>query len=433
VAGDGVVSRPPSDGNAGLIVPGPAPTLTGGTARAWLEDHCLAGRSVGRVGLECEWFCFDGDELDARVEPARTRVALEGVELPGGSVVSFEPGGQLELSGPPYDEVVDAVAAMTVDLEAVSNALHQHGVYLVGMGTDPRRAPHRVVHSARYDAMETYFDADGPAGRVMMCSTAALQVNVDLGEGAIASARWRRAHVLGPVLAASFATSPFLHGRPTGQRSTRLATWFAIDPTRTAPCGHLAIGEWSDYVLDSRVMLAPRADDAFVAVVEPLTFRQWIERGTDVGHPTVDDLAYHLTTLFPPVRARGWLELRFLDAPPAEWWPVAAAVTAILMDDPAASRVADAIDPGGLERWHVAARDGLRDSGLARDARALFVAAEAALRRRDLSEPLADAVRDFRRCFVDRGRCPADDLLDAYEDTGRVALPAGLIEAGPSS
>ena len=83
--------------------------------------------------------------------------------------------------------------------------------------------------------MESYFDASGDAGRTMMRSTAAIQVNLDLGPPDEIDARWRLTHALGPVLAASFANSPFADGGPTGWRSTRLAVWHEIDPTRTVP------------------------------------------------------------------------------------------------------------------------------------------------------------------------------------------------------
>ena len=91
---------------------------------------------------------------------------------------------------------------------------------------DPGRLPHRVVHTPRYAAMEAYFDADGPDGKRMMSSTAALQVNIGLGDSeGTAQERWLLAHALGPTLVATFANSPVTAGGATGWKSGRLATW----------------------------------------------------------------------------------------------------------------------------------------------------------------------------------------------------------------
>jgi glutamate--cysteine ligase len=96
-------------------------------------------------------------------------------------------------------------------------------------------------------------------------------------------------------------------------------------------------------------------------VDEPLTARDWVQRGHRLGWPTADDLAYHLTTLFPPVRPRGWLELRMIDALPDPWWRVPVAVAAVLVDDDEAVAACEAT----ADRWCEAATDGLADPALA--------------------------------------------------------------------
>lgn len=319
------------------------------------------------------------------------RDALAALPMPGGSRITFEPGGQVELSGPPCPDVGAAIAAMSADIAA----LGAH-VELVARGID-ERPPTRVVHSPRYDAMEQFFDADGPAGRRMMCSTASMQVNLDLGP----PERWDLAHRVSPVLAAAFANS----AGQGGTRSTRLATWWAIDPTRTSPC----TGGWADYALDARVMVI-RSDD-YVAVTTPLTFRQWIERGHGLGWPHEDDLDYHLTTLFPPVRARGWLELRILDTLPDPWWRVAAAVTTALIEDEAAAATAFAAAAPVQGLWREASEHGLAHPALAEAARACFSAAVDALPRVGADPATAAAAAEFYDRYVARGRCPADDAL----------------------
>jgi glutamate--cysteine ligase len=188
----------------------------------------------------------------------------------------------------------------------------------------------------------------------MMCATAAVQVNLWLGTGAEAAQRWRAANVLGPVLAAAFSASAF-----DGLANARLATWLRLDPSRTAPVDLDADPEraWADYALDANVMLIRTADGCQALVDEPISARQWVESGHRLGWPTVGDVAYHLTTLFPPVRPRGWLELRMIDSLPDPWWRVPVAAAAVLVGDPDAVL---ACQPAA-GRWWPAAEVGLGD------------------------------------------------------------------------
>jgi glutamate--cysteine ligase len=158
-----------------------------------------------------------------------------------------------------------------------------------------------------------------------------------------------------------------------------------------------------------------------------LTFRDWL-RGAGERPPTLDDLTYHLSTLFPPVRPQGHLELRVIDAQPGEGWIVPAAVVSALLDDPIAAQAAmaaaepvwhqPAAPPGtgpvsGLTGpWLRAARRGLEDPGLALASRACFEAADAALGRAGASPAIRRQVTDFAETYVLRGRCPADDMLE---------------------
>src|SRR5206468_11605095 len=122
-------------------------------------------------------------------------------------------------------------------LAVLRSALRERDVELAGSGLDAVHGPRRVVDIPRYRAMERFFDADGPAGRTMMCSSASVQVNLDFGEATAIPTSWRAAHALGPVLVAAFANSPVTAGVPNGYRSGRAAIWLALDPTRAAPVG----------------------------------------------------------------------------------------------------------------------------------------------------------------------------------------------------
>jgi glutamate--cysteine ligase len=140
------------------------------------------------------------------------------------------------------------------------------------------------------------------------------------------------------------------------------------------------------------------------------TFEDWVRGRTPLPPPTASDLAYHLTTLFPPIRPRGWFELRFLDALPDGLWQVAVAVTTALLEDPVAGdRAADvAASVGGLTS--VAMREAVADRRLRRAAERCLALAADALPRLGAAD-LVPAVSAFRERFTARGRCPADDLL----------------------
>src|SRR5204863_4519785 len=290
-----------------------------------------------------------------------------------------------------------ALAAAAADLAALTAALRARGLEPVARGLDTLRPPERILDQPRYAAMEAFFDAEGFAGRTMMCSTASIQVNVETGPAADVAARWRLAHDLGPVLVATFAHSPVPGGGGCGPRSARQQVWSVMDPSRTAPV-HRAAGsgaapparspseEWLDYALQARVMMIQVSDDRFVAVDGPpgaelVTFAAWMERGHELGWPTLDDFTYHLTTLFPPVRPRGWLELRMIDSLPDPWWRVAAGVaTALVEDGDAGAAALEAVSapPAGAgvtDHWRSAARHGLADPALRAAAQAVFPAA----------------------------------------------------------
>jgi glutamate--cysteine ligase len=404
--------------------------------------------SVRRVGIELEWLAVAragqdragqdraGQDRAGQDRAGQDRAGQAGdpttlaallPALPGGSRITFEPGGQLELSGPPASGPGPALAAMRADTAVVRATLDAAGFDLVGTGIDTRDRS-RVLHLPRYEAMETYFDTEWPAGRTMMRNTASIQVNVDVGPADAVDERWHRAHDLGPVLTACFANSPFgANGDPSGFRSTRAEVWHAIDPRRTASaCGtdpaSPARRDWARYVLDAPVMMIRVDDERCVPLTSPRSFAQWSTEGHALGWPTLDDLAYHTSTLFPPVRPRGWLELRMIDALPERWWPVAVAVTVALLDDPLAARCASDATAPVRGRWIAAARDALHDPELADAARWCFDAALLALDRIGVDAETVAATEEYAARYVHRSRCPADDLLD---DHAVASVPVG--------
>jgi glutamate--cysteine ligase len=232
--------------------------------------------------------------------------------------------------------------------------------------------------------------------------------------------RWQLVHAIGPVLVAAFANSPVRDGRPTGWRSTRQQVWAHMDPGRTRPPragAHLDPRDaWAAYALDAELMLVRDRGSANWSAPPGVTFRTWL-RGTDgvLRPPTVDDLSYHLSTLFPPVRPRGYLELRMIDAQPgSDGWTVPVAVTAALMHDPVAADLAlaatEPLAEAGGDPWLRAAWLGPSDPDVARASRACFAAARGALDRMAVPAAITGPVDEFMDRYVTRDRCPADDF-----------------------
>jgi ergothioneine biosynthesis glutamate--cysteine ligase EgtA len=295
------------------------------------------------------------------------------------------------------------------------------------IGADPLRRPQRVNPAPRYAAMEQHFTAIGcaEAGRAMMTSTASVQVNLEAGPAAGWSARVALAHQLGPVLVAVSACSPLVGGRRTGWRSSRQRVWGDLDQARCGPLlgGSDPAGEWAAYALSAPVMLvrAPLSGTA-----EPVrgrtAFADWVTGEASLGgrRPTTEDLDYHLTTLFPPVRLRGFLEIRYLDAAPEPWWPALAAVTAGLLDDPVAADRAAAASAPVVGAWDRAARTGLADADLRTAARGCLEAAVPVVPA--VLRPEVEALADL----VDRGGCPGDALL---ADAARLGPAGALLRA----
>ncbi|MEV4936944.1 ergothioneine biosynthesis glutamate--cysteine ligase EgtA [Streptomyces zaomyceticus] len=393
-----------------------------------LRCICFKTGPPRTVGVELEWLVHELRDPRLPVRPPRLAAALDTVRsLPLVSSLTFEPGGQLELSSRPAGSLMECLDSLAADLRAVRSALGPLGLTLSGYGVDPWHAPRgRVLHEPRYDAMETALDRTGPAGRAMMCDSASVQICLDAGQeepGPLGyHRRWRLAHLLGAVLVAAFANSPLHGGRLTGWRSTRQSLWTDLDPRRAlAPSQDgEPRAEWAAHVLDTPVMCV-RADEGPWAVPEGLTFREWLRTG--LPRPAdVDDLRYHMTTLFPPVRPRGHLELRMVDAQPGtDGWMVPVAVTTAVFDDPeAAETVYRAVKPlaeqagtGPAPRnplWLSAARDGLADPELHAAARTVFATALEALPRIGASEEVRRAVAAFQERYVVPGNCPADDF-----------------------
>jgi glutamate--cysteine ligase len=389
-------------------------------ARQHVADAALRPDDRGRVGLELEFHLVDLARPARRPDwSAVAALVTDLPAMPSGSSVTLEPGAQIELSTPPRDDLVGAVAALRADREALRQALSERGFGAAPLGTDPAREVRRTNPHPRYAAMEAHFTAlgCGGPGREMMAATAALQVNLDAGPAEGWGSRLALIRSLVPVLVAVSASSPYLAGRASGWHSMRQETWYGIDPGRTDP---ITAGEpaeaWADYALAAPVMLV-RDGEALRPVDGRVPFAGWLADPAPIGRPvTVADLDYHLTTLFPPVRPRGYVEIRCLDALPDRWWPALAALTVTLVDDPlAADRAAELCEPVAAE-LEGAARHGIADPGLRAAATGCV---EVAARRCPASlAPDQEALAGL----LAEGRTPGSALRERAETHGPLRL-----------
>lgn len=359
------------------------------------------------MGAELEWTVHHMDDPARPVRAARLVAALgrhapatlsppsPHAPLPNGSLVSVEPGGQVEISTPPLGTLGGLLDAAAGDAATLAVLLRDAGLVMGRHGTDPYRLPRRIVDTPRYRAMQAAFDRIGPHGARMMCSTAGLQVCVDAGTAGRIAARWAALHLLGPVLVALFANSPRLCGRDTGWAASRLPVLFGTAPARMLPAPVTAdpAAAWARRALRAPVICVRRPGGCWDAPPQ-MTFADWID-GALPQPPATADLDYHLSTLFPPVRPRGYLEVRYLDAQPGQGWITPVALLAALMsDEPAVDQALEACGPAaGL--WLPAARRGLADPRLARAARVITQLGTSALSRTaGLPAGLAERVAD---------------------------------------
>lgn len=384
------------------------------SAALHIAGASLRDGEVGRIGLELEAHCYDLRDPDRRPAWDELNDVIASVpELPGGSAITVEPGGAVELSGPPFAGPVPAIAAMTADRETLRAVFADAGLGLVLLGADPLRPAKRINPGPRYEAMEKFFVASrtAGAGSAMMTSTASVQVNLEAGPRDGWAERVRLAHALGPTMIAMAANSPLLSGKFTGWQSSRQRVWGQLDSARCGPIlgasGDDPCTDWARYALKAPVMLVHAPD--VVPLTTHVPFADWADGRVLLGgrRPTAADLDYHLTTLFPPVRPRRWLEIRYLDSVSDDLWPAVVFTLVTLLDDPAVAEVAaEAVEPVATA-WDLAARVGLADKRLHAAARRC-VAAVADRAPTELSESMARLVHN-----VDDGRSPADDFADS--------------------
>ena len=424
---------------------------------AYLEAGCKP-RGEWRIGTEHEKFVFhtsdhspvpyDSDRgIRVLLQSLRDRfgwdevlekgniIALRRKDCPKGGAISLEPGGQLELSGAPLETVHQTHEETRQHLAEVREVGKELGLGTLGLGFSPKwtLAETPVMPKERYRIMKRYMPTRGKLGLDMMFRTATVQVNMDFASEADMVRKMRVGLALQPVATALFANSPFTDGKPNGYQSYRAEIWRDTDPDRTGllPFAFepgMSFERYVDYALDVPMYFVYR-DESYIDVAGA-SFRDFLEgrlAALPGVLPTIDDWADHLTTLFPDVRLKRFLEMRGADAGDFRRLCALPALWIGLLYDSAALDQALALTAD----WTLAEIQALRDSvprlglsapfrkrRLADVAREVLTIALGGLQGRARLDRNGEDERKWLVPLLEtlgEGRSPADRLLAEYE------------------
>ena len=352
----------------------------------------------------------------------------------GGASITLEPGGQFELSGAVLNTIHETCNEVHTHLDQVRQVCSEIGAGMIGLGFDPkwRREDIGWMPKGRYKIMREYMPKRGSLGIDMMIRTCTVQVNLDFSSEADMVRKMRVAVALQPLATALFANSPFLEGKPNGFLSYRSHTWTDTDPDR---CGMLpfvfedgfGFERWVDYVLDVPMYFVYR-EGRYIDVAGK-SFRDFMAgrlAGFEGQIPTMSDWEDHMTTVFPEVRLKRFIEMRGADGGP---WRRLCALPALwvglLYDSVALDAAVDLID-GWTQEEQAAMRDAVPRQALAAPfrsetvqdvAKRMLAIASDGLRRRAIVDCGGKDESGFLEALheiADSGRTPAEDLLEAY-------------------
>ena len=414
-------------------------------------------RDQWRIGAEHEKFGFDRSTLRRpayegpngikamldgltrfgwdKVYEGENVIALERKNAEGLTAsISLEPGGQFELSGAPLQDVHDICNETGQHLMEVKQVADQLNLGFLGTGFDPMwtRADVPIMPKGRYGIMRAYMPKKGNLGLDMMLRTCTIQSNLDFESEADMVAKFRTALALQPIATALFANSPFTEGKPNGFLTARANVWTDTDPDRTGMLDFVfqdgfGFERYADYALDVPMYFAKR--NGQYIDLSGRSFRKFMDGQLDdlPGElATLKDWNDHLTTLFPEVRLKAYLEMRGADGGP---WSRICALQAlwagVLYDAPSLAAAWDLV-----KDWDIADHERLR-----RDVTRLGLKAEVAGRSvQDVAKDMVHIAREglknrarFSGGMVDErgylselediadsGVTPADRLLQLY-------------------
>ena len=315
------------------------------TRREQLVAYIAAGEKPERdwrIGTEHEKFGFRLDNLRPLTweGPQGIGVLLEGLTRFGwqrviekdklialthnGASVTLEPAGQLELSGAPLENIHQTCSEVHTHLKEVKAVADEMGVGFLGMGFQPkwRREDMPWMPKGRYAIMRRYMPTVGDLGLDMMTRTCTVQVNLDFSDESDMVRKFRTSLALQPIATALFADSPFTNGKPNGYLSYRSHIWTDTDPDRTGMLDFVfedgfGYERYVDYMLDVPMYFSYR--DGVYHDLAGRSFRKFMRGELDElpgATPTMTDWVDHMTTAFPEVRLKKFLEMRGADGGP---------------------------------------------------------------------------------------------------------------------
>ena len=372
---------------------------------------------------------MEGDNLIALRRP-KSELAPGGI---GGSI-SLEPGGQFELSGAPLANLHDTAAETSQHLREVLAVGETLGIGFLGVGFSPKWALKDVpqMPKQRYGVMTRYMPQVGKRGLDMMYRTATIQVNLDFGSEADMVQKLRVSLALQPIATALFASSPFTEGKPNGFKSMRSEVWRDTDKNRTGMLPFvfepgMGYERYVDYALGVPMYFVYR-DGRYIDVAGAsfLTFVDGKLPQLPGERATLDDWSDHLTTLFPEVRLKKFLEMRGADSGGGARITALSAFWTGLLYDPAALDAAFDL----IKDWTAPEREALRNAvpaqglaapfrkGTARDiARRALAISQAGLRARKVINTHSQDESIYLASLesvVHSGMTLADELLELY-------------------
>src|SRR5271155_3010082 len=351
----------------------------------WIAQG-IKPKSQFRIGTEHEKFAFTLERHQPVPYEGRRgiRSLLEGMQhllgwqaimegdnviglfdVTGGGAISLEPGGQFELSGAQVETVHQTSSELMAHLAQVREVARPLGIGFLGIGMTPSwsRAAMPKMPKGRYRIMTAYMPKVGKLGLDMMYRTCTVQTNLDFSSEADMVKKLRVTLALQPVATALFANSPFTEGRPNGFLSFRAEIWRDTDTARPGMLpwafeSGMGFERWVDYALDVPMYFVKRGDTYIDASGQ--SFRDLMMGKLPAlpgGRATISDWANHLSTIFPEVRLKRYLEMRGADGVPWDRLPALPAFWVGLLYDQASLDAAWQI----VKHWNAAERQALRD------------------------------------------------------------------------